>query len=121
MKNFEQEVLQQVNESIAKSIAEKMTGYNSPLGKIVDNVITKHEGVIFDLVNGHVAASLSSIELRKELAEAVNKKIARLLIQRVEGELEKRVNALRADPIARARIDIAISEAVADLSKGGAA
>ena len=110
--DFEQKVLNEVNEAISTAIRAKLEGYNSPLKLVVDTVIDEHKDKLHELINGYVVEALNSDDLKAQIKEGMNKKLARTLIDRAGGELEKRVNALRADPITRAKIDLAIDKII---------
>ena len=51
-------------------------------------------------------------QFRDALKDALNAKLAKTLISRMGGELEKQVNELKANPATRAKITLAINELI---------
>jgi len=106
-----------VKDGLRKAVTEKLTGYNSPLDKMLAGIIEGNGNEIRNLLTSAVASSLSDDEWRESIAKAVRSKLASILIQRFGGELEKQVNTLKSDPATRARITLAIENIVAEASK----
>ena len=44
------------------------------------------------------------------MKDALNNKLAKVIVARMGGELEKQVNALKANPLTRAKITLAIEQ-----------
>lgn len=112
MSTLENDILQIAQQSISKAIISCLTEYSGPLRKLCEKVMTENEPALYAMINGEVASLISSNDFRKELREALNAKLARLLIERIGGEVEKRVNELKADPVTRAKITLAIQSAI---------
>jgi hypothetical protein len=66
-----------------------------------------------------VASCVGDPEFVESIRVAVRQSLAKTLVQRFGGELEKQVNALKSDPITRARITLALEEIVKERSPGG--
>jgi len=113
---LDQRILRQVNDAMGKAITEELTGYNKPLSKITERVIGDHEAEIYNLVNTEVVAMLTADEFKAALKKALNDKLARILIARTGGEVERRVNELKANPETRAKITLAISGVIDELA-----
>jgi hypothetical protein len=109
---MEKKILAQVNAAIGEAIVKELVGYNKPLSNITQKVINKNEVTLFNLINEEVVSLLGCEDFRVELKKALNAKLARTLISRIGGELEKRVNELRSDPTTRAKITLAIDNIV---------
>lgn len=115
--DIDRRVLAQVNDAVAAAIQSELVGYQKPLSKITERVIHEHEAEIYGLINNELASLLTADEFRAALKTALNEKLARVLIARTGGELEKRVNELRASPEARAKITLAITRLVDELGQ----
>jgi hypothetical protein len=63
------------------------------------------------LVEG-IKSALSDESFRDQIKAALRTKLAKVLIERFGGELEKQVNTLKSDPATRARITLAIEEII---------
>jgi len=62
-------------------------------------------------------AAVADDAFRAEIGAAIRSRLAKLLVERMGGEVEKAVNRLKSDPATRARITLAIDGAVASLVK----
>ena len=105
-------VEQTVKESIAAAVQTKLGAYGSPLDAIIADVIKQHDGPIRSLLLDSIGSAFRDDGFRGTVASAVRAKLARTLIERFGGELEKQVNQLKSDPLTRARITTAIDEIV---------
>lgn len=94
-------------------IAKKMDGYNAPLGKVVDAAISENATKIQSLLSGAISGLLEDKEFREHIQQNARSKLAKIIVQRFGGELERQVNALKSDPSTRARITLAIEEIIA--------
>ncbi len=112
MTNLEKDILRIAQASISEAIVKNLTEYNGPLRKLCENVMAANEPALSQLINEQVSATIQSADFRAELRTALNTKLARTLIERMGGEIEKRVNELKADPTTRARITLAIQQAL---------
>ena len=115
---METEILAAIKESLAQAINNSLVGYNKPLDRLVSRVIEKHDAALFDLVDTEVGALCNSPEFRQEVRNALNTKLARTLVAKMEGALEKEVNTLRQNPATRARILLAIENIVKEAANG---
>lgn len=106
-----------VEEALGEALKTKFASYNSPLDKLITESISSHNARLKELLETSIDACIVSEDFRKNIADAVNKSLAKTLIQRFGGEVEKQVNALKSDPITRARITLAIEEIVKDANK----
>lgn len=110
--NADHMILDAVRDGIASAVKAKIEGYDSPLKGIIKTCIEKHESAIHAVINDAVAACVLDEEFREEIKQSTRVQLARNLVQRIGGELERQVNALKADPTTRARITMAIDAIV---------
>lgn len=109
---MEEEILKVAKGAIGQAIITELTGYNKPLSRLTNKVIEANEPELFDLINREFSALLKSNDFRSKLTDALNEKLAKVLIARMGGELESRVNELKSDPTTRARITLAIQQII---------
>ncbi len=113
---LEQEVLSIARDAthgaVTKAVVESLTGYQGPLRKLCEAVISENYDSLAKLIREEFAGLVGSDDFRSDLKIALNKKLASTLIARMGGELEAQVNKLKADPATRARITLAIEQAV---------
>lgn len=83
-----------------------------PVDKLIEGAIAQNSESIRSLLSEAMASCLGDAQFRDEIATAVRGTLAKTLVQRFGGELEKQVNVLKSDPTTRARITVAIEEIV---------
>lgn len=105
-----------IRDAITAGVKSQMTGYNSPLDKLVKDSIEKHHAEFRALLEDAIGSCIKDDVFRENIAEATRHTLAKLLVQRFGGELEKQVNVLKSDPTTRARIVLAIEEIVKSTS-----
>lgn len=99
-----------IRDAVRGSFVEKLKGYNSPLDGLLKQAIEKHSGALFSMLSDAVDSFLKDEQMRADIAAAVRQSLAKQLVQKFGGELEKQVNVLKSDPATRARITVAIAE-----------
>ena len=114
---IEQEFLRTIRDALADAVKAKVTqGYHdSPLNKMIDEVVRDHMGELRGLVDQSFVSALRDDGFKYALKDTFNHKLSRVLMSKFEGEIEKRTNELRADPIMRSRIMLAIEKAISDI------
>lgn len=110
--NHEQLLENAIRDGLRDGIKAKFTGYNSPIDKLIEAAIKAREPELRSLLDESIAACITDAEFRQNIREATSKTLAKTLVQRFGGELEKQVNVLKGDPTTRARITLAIEEIV---------
>jgi len=114
IETLERRVLRISTESIAKAIETELIGYNKPLSDLTKRVIQDNEAALYKLLNDEFSGLLKHGDFKVALKKALNEKLAKVLVARMGGELESRVNELKSNPVTRARITTAIEEIVRD-------
>lgn len=100
-----------VKDGIRKGIQCNMnSSYNNPFQKSIEETIAKHDKAFRDILSEALNSAIGDDPFREEIRMAVRKQLAKTLIARFGGELEKQVNTLKSDPTTRARITLAIDE-----------
>lgn len=104
-----------IKDGIRDGIKDKLkASYNNPFDKLLSDTISAKSAVFRSLLDEAMAACLSNDEFRAEIKTAVRHSLAKTLVARFGGELEKQVNVLKSDPATRARITLAIEQIVAE-------
>jgi hypothetical protein len=112
---MEKQILAQVEKAMGEAITKELVGYNKPLSKLTERVIEENSTELFTLINDEFASLLNGDGFKDALREALQHKLAKTLIARMGGELEKQVNELKQNPQTRAKITLAISQIVEEL------
>lgn len=111
--NIDEVLNNAVREGIREGVKAKFnSSYGSPLAKLVDAAIEAKTSEFRGLLDESIASCMADPDFRSEIATATRTVIAKTLVQRFGGEMEKQVNALKSDPTTRARITLAIEEIV---------
>jgi hypothetical protein len=110
--DYERQILEAVKEGLRKAVADKLGGYNSPLDKMLADIMVQHGDELRTLLVTGIQSAVSNEDFRNEIQDAIRKKLAKTFIERFGGEMEKQVNTLKSDPATRARITLAIEEIV---------
>lgn len=101
-----------IHDGFKGGIEKVFSGYHSPLEKLVNAAIEKHSPAFRALLEESITTCTANDGFRQEIREAVHRTLAKTLVQRFGGEIEKQVNVLKSDPTTRARITLAIEEIV---------
>ena len=112
---MEKQILAQVEKAISEAITKELVGYNKPLSKLTERVIEANSDELYSLINDEFASLLNGEGFKDALREALREKLAKTLIARMGGELEKQVNELKQNPQTRAKITLAITQIVEEL------
>jgi len=111
--NIQEEVEKAIRQALADGVRSRLTGsYNNPLDKIISDSLAPSGGQFRVLLEESITGAINDPEFRESIRAAVRSTLAKTLVQRFGGELEKQVNALKSDPITRARITLALEEIV---------
>ncbi len=107
-----------MQDGMREAVKSKLTtSYNNPLDAMMTTVITSHNAEFRAVLDDGIKSCMADADFVAELKASVRHIIAKTLVQKFGGELEKQVNALKSDPTTRARITLAIEEIVS--SKAG--
>lgn len=112
--DLEQQVIATVHAAIGDAISKCLSGYNSPLEKFIIAAVEMRGDVIKSIVDDAFADALAG-DLREGLRQEMSHKLAKILVSKMEGEIEKRVNDLRSNPSSKAAITLAVEKAIASL------
>jgi hypothetical protein len=104
----ELEFMNAIHDGIRDGVKSKLGGYNSPLDKMISELLLKHDSLFRDLLESAITSAMKDDTFR----EQVRHKLGSVLVARFGGELEKQVNMLKSDPATRARITLAIEQIV---------
>lgn len=104
-------------EGIKESVIKKLGEYKSPLDAILTRTFEKHQAKIDLLFDKLITESLLHVDFERQLQDAFTKKLAKVLLSNFEGEIERRAGKLREDSAFRAKIIVAIDEAIKSVGK----
>jgi hypothetical protein len=106
-------LLQAIKDGLREGIKSKLTNsYNNPFDGVINGVLQRHSGEVNDLLSEALQAAIGDPVFKEEIRAATRSVLAKTLVARFGGELEKQINALKSNPATRARITVAIDEIV---------
>lgn len=109
--NPEQLLVNAIKDGIREGVKSRLTtGYQNPFEKLILDVISKYDGDLRTLISEGMTSAIGDEKFREELKASIRSILAKTLVQRFGGELEKQVNTLKSDPTTRARITLAIED-----------
>lgn len=114
--NLENEVIRAAHSAITAAIKQRLEGYNSPLDNYIKASIERHSDGIRAALDAAISNALKG-DFAEALADACTRKLAKVIISKMEGELEKRVGELRSSPEFRSRLTVAIDDLIKSMSK----
>jgi len=103
-----------IRDGLREGLKNKLSGHysNTPVDKMIESAIAKHGDAFRDILDKSLLSCLGDKAFVDDIAQAVRHTLAKTLVSRFGGELEKQVNVLKSDPTTRARITVAIEEIV---------
>ena len=109
----EDQLLKAATSAVYESISKSMSNdYNGPIKTAVNSVLDKHKSKIETIVEDAFLGLINTEGFKESVSKALQDKLARSLVSKMGGELESKVNELKANPETRARITIAIAECI---------
>lgn len=110
--SLEQEVVNAVHASVSKAFTEALTGYNSPLTKYAQNVVTRYQQVIESVFDSVVQEAIQTDEFRQRVREVLLSKIAKTMISGIDGSIDKTINLMKQDAVFRSRLTLSVNSLV---------
>lgn len=110
LSDLEKAILGSARESVAEAINKNLTGYNTSLHALCNQVVNSHEDELRMIIENGFSAVLKSKDFEASVQLAFQHKLAKLLITKLEGTVEKCVETLRSNPVMRAKMTLAIEE-----------
>ncbi len=109
----ENEILELARSAIKEKIIERFaSSYNSPLNKCADSVFAEHEDEFKKLFRDALSQIVNSKSFKAIIYEEFTHKVAKNLVAKLEGSIEKATNELRQDPILKSKMILAIEDII---------
>jgi hypothetical protein len=109
---LEQDILKVTQHSISEAIKSVLIGYNSPLTKLVSEVINNYSKDLKDIISDSFSQVIKTDEFKQSIIEAFSHKVARTIISNNEGLFDKVSNELKQDSQFKAKITLAVANVV---------
>jgi hypothetical protein len=99
-------------EAIQSKIASHFEGYSSPLTPLVNEVVEEHREELKAIVDQCLTSTIGDKDFKAAIRHEFKHKVAKSLVGKLEGAVEKAADSLRQDPTTRAKIILAIEELI---------
>jgi C4-type Zn-finger protein len=109
---FENDILASVQSAMSKAIEDTLKGYNSPLNKLIQNVVESRASQLREIVTSAFDAVISLPEFKSSIVTAFSHKVAKSIISNNDGLFDKVANELKQDAIFKSKMSIAVSNVV---------
>lgn len=110
--NLEQQILETAQNAINTAIAQSLTGYQSPLIKLVTNVVDENSKELRQLISDSFTHVIRTDEFKNSIISAFSHKVAKTIISNNDGLFDKVSNELKQDSIFKAKMSLAVSNVV---------
>ena len=114
---LEKDILSTVQSSVAESIKTTLTGYNSPMTKLVTQVIESHSGELRCVIDEAFSEVIRTDDFKASLVSAFSHKISRTIISNNDGLFDKVSNELKQDATFKSKITLAVANVVEECLK----
>jgi hypothetical protein len=108
----EKAILDTVKGAVHEAVLKTLSGYSSPFEVIVKDVITSHSAELREKVDTMLSGIFKDKDFNAILKQEFQHKVAKTLVAKLEGAIEKGVNSYQQDPTLRARMVLALEEIV---------
>lgn len=115
--DLEQQILNSIQGSVGKAIQESLSGYNSPLMKLISEVINNHKAELRERYEFAITAAIDSQQFREAVNEAFQHKLAKTVVANFSGSVDKAFNELKNEPTFKAKAILAIENILTEMSK----
>ena len=116
---LEQDILKVAQQSIQEAIGKSMTGYQSPLTKLVESVINEHSSEMRKIISDSFSQVIRTDEFKQSIVHAFSHKVAKSIISNNDGLFDKVSNELKQDSVFKAKMSLAVSNVVEECLNNG--
>ncbi len=106
------EVLDIVVGAISSKFGERIKGYSSPLDSIIDDIVLEQSEEIRKISKNVLSQVIKDSQFKKDIKTEFRRKIAKSMVAKLEGSVEKAVEVLRQTPQLRAEMILAIEKII---------
>lgn len=110
--NLESDILSVVQSSVNDSIKAVLNGYNSPLSKLVANVIEYHSEELKTIISDSFNYVIKQGDFKASIIQAFSHKVSRSIISNNDGLFDKVSNELKQDSQFKAKMTLAVANVV---------
>lgn len=110
--DLNKEIMNVVRSSLHESIKSNLNGYSSPLTKMVNDVVNEHDTELRGIMREALSQVVVSSEFKASVKEAFLHKVARTLVDNLDGAVKQAADKLKQDPTIKAQMVLAIQSII---------
>ena len=110
--HLESDILGHVQKAVNESIKNALSGYNSPVIKLVNEVVSEHNSELKTIISDSFNEVIKKEDFKKSVVDAFSHKVSRSIISNNDGLFDKVANELKQDAVFKAKMAIAVSNVV---------
>lgn len=107
---------EEVKNIIADALKEKLLSAINygEMHKLVDEVLSERKSEFDSLLNEIIDSFLKDTNIRKAMVEEFRHKVAKTMVSKMDGAVEKNISKFRQDPTTNARMILAIENIISE-------
>lgn len=109
---LEQDILSTAQSAIQDSIKAVLTGYQSPLNKLVMEVVASHNIELREIISSSFNHVIKQGEFKASIISAFSHKVSRSIISNNDGLFDKVSNELKQDAVFKSKMALAVNMVV---------
>jgi predicted oxidoreductase (fatty acid repression mutant protein) len=109
---LERDILRTAQTAIDSAIKSVLTGYNSPLTKLIERVVNDHSNELYGIISDSFSAVIKTDTFKQSIVSAFSHKVARSIISNNDGLFDKVSNELKQDAKFKAKMALAVASVV---------
>lgn len=113
--SLEEEILSTAQKSITESIKSVLTSYQSPLSKLILEVVTASNGELREIISTSFNSVIKKDEFKQSIVQAFSHKVSRAIISNNDGLFDKVSNELKQDAVFKSKMALAVSNVVEEV------
>jgi len=115
--HFEQDILKTAQQALNEAIGKVMTGYDSPLFKLIKSVLEENSSELRSIISDSFLEVIKVPEFKQSIISAFSHKVAKIIISSNDGLFDKVSNELKQDSIFKSKMSIALSNVIEECLK----
>lgn len=116
--HLENDILSTVQTAMNAAIKTTLEGYNSPLTKLIANVVDSRQTQLREIITTSFDHVIGLQEFKASIVTAFSHKVAKSIISNNDGLFDKVANDLKQDAIFKSKMSIAVSNVVEECLRG---
>lgn len=109
---LEQDILHTAQKAVGEAIKTCLTGYSSPMSKLVTSVIDENSTFLRQVISDSFNTVIRTEDFKRSIVNAFSHKVSRSIISNNDGLFDKVANELKQDSVFKAKMALAVSNVV---------